>query len=82
MSFRPDSLSIHTLKDATGKKYHDRTHQHLKEHLYTVLLAYNFAKRLKTLKGLTPYAYICQCWQKEPKRCIRHPYHHTLGLNT
>jgi hypothetical protein len=41
-----------TLKDATGKKYHDQTHQHLKEHLYTFLMAYNFAKRLKTLKGL------------------------------
>jgi transposase InsO family protein len=43
-----------TLKDATGKKYHDQTHQHLKEHLYTFLMAYSFAKRLKTMKGLTP----------------------------
>jgi transposase InsO family protein len=71
-----------TLKDATVKKYHDQTHQHLKEHLYTVLMADNFAKRLKTLKGLTPYEYICQCWQKAPERFIRNPYHHTLGLNT
>jgi Integrase core domain len=71
-----------TRKDATVKKYHDQTHQHLKEHLYTFLMADHFAKRLKTLKGLTPYEYICQCWQKEPERFIRNPYHHTLGLNT
>jgi transposase InsO family protein len=70
-----------TLKDATVKKYHYQTHQHLREHLRTFLMAYNFAKHLKTLKGLTPYEYICGCWQKEPERFISNPYHHTLGLN-
>jgi hypothetical protein len=70
-----------TLKDATVKKYHYQTHHHLKEHLHTFLMAYNFAKRLKTLKGLTPYEYICQCWHKEPARFTTNPYHHTLGLN-
>jgi transposase-like protein len=70
-----------TLKEATVKKYHYQTHQHLREHLYTFLMAYNFAKRLKTLKGLTPYEYICGCWQKEPERFISNPHHHTLGLN-
>jgi transposase InsO family protein len=48
-----------TLKDARVKKYHYPTH--LKLHLQAFLMAYNFAKRLKTLKGLTPYEYICQC---------------------
>ena len=38
-----------------------------KEHLSTFLMAYNFAKRLKTLKGLTPYEYIFECCQKEPE---------------
>jgi transposase InsO family protein len=71
-----------TLKDATVKKYYYQTHQHLKEHLQAFQMAYNFAKRLKTLKGLTPYEYICQCWQKEPERFTVNPYHHTLGLNT
>jgi hypothetical protein len=70
-----------TLKEATVKKYHYQTHQHLREHLYTFLMAYNFAKRLKTLKGLTPYVYICGCWQQEPERFISNPHHHTLGLN-
>ncbi len=25
-------------------------------------IAYNYARRLKTLKGLTPYEHICKCW--------------------
>jgi transposase-like protein len=70
-----------TLKEATVKKYHYQTHQHLKEHLQTFLMAYNFAKRLKTLKGLTPYEYIRQWWHKEPERFSMNPHHHTLGLN-
>jgi hypothetical protein len=44
-------------------------------------MAYNFAKRLKTLRGLTPSQYICQWWHKEPERFTINPYHHTLGLN-
>ena len=39
-----------TLKEATVKTYHYQTHQQLKEHLQVFLLAYNFAKRLKTLR--------------------------------
>ena len=38
-----------TLKEATVKKYYYQTHQHLKQHLYDFVSAYNFAKRLKTL---------------------------------
>ena len=29
--------------------------------------AYNFAHRLKALKGLTPYDYICRMWTSEPE---------------
>jgi hypothetical protein len=43
--------------------------------------AYNFAKRLKTLRGLTPYEYSIKCWQKESERFKTDPAHHTLGLN-
>jgi hypothetical protein len=43
-----------TLKDATVKKYYYQTHQHVKEHLHAFLIAYNFAKRLQILNGLTP----------------------------
>ena len=71
-----------TLKEATVKKFYYETHQHLKEHLQTFLMAYNFAKRLKTLKGLTPYQFICAAWQRDPDRFTLNPIHHTLGLNT
>jgi hypothetical protein len=71
-----------THKDATVKKYHYQTHYHLKLHLQAFLMAYNFAKRLKTLEGLTPYEDICQCWQKDPERFTISPDHHTLGQNT
>ena len=69
-----------TLKDATVNRYYYDSHQQLHEHLATFLLAYNFAKRLKTLKGLTPYEYICQQYQQHPARFHHDPYHHNLGL--
>ena len=71
-----------TIKDATVKRYYYQTHQQLKEHLQIFLTAYNFAKRLKTLKGLTAYEFIIKCWQNEKKRFKINPHHHTLGLNT
>ncbi|MGH6836164.1 MAG: IS481 family transposase, partial [Methylocella sp.] len=59
-----------------------QSHDHLKPHLHTFLMAYNFAKRLKTLKGLTPYEYICKIWTKEPDRFKVDPFQHNVGLNT
>ena len=70
-----------TLKEATVKKFYYLTHQHLKEHLQTFLMAYNFAQRLKTLRGFTPYQFICAVWQKDPDRFTINSIHHTLGLN-
>ncbi|MES0060827.1 hypothetical protein NKJ79_13705, partial [Mesorhizobium sp. M0041] len=35
----------------------------------------------KTLKGLTPFEYICKIWTKEPERFRLDPTHQTLGLN-
>lgn len=71
-----------TLKEATVYRYYYDTHQQLREHLATFMRAYNFAKRLKTLKGLTPYAYICQQWQQQPERFLFDPFHLTLGLDS
>jgi IS30 family transposase len=71
-----------TLKEATVYRYYYDTHQQLREHLTTFMMAYNFAKRLKSLKGLTPYDYICQQWQKQPERFTSDPSHLTLGLYT
>ena len=44
--------------------------------------AYNFGRRLKTLKGLTPYEAICRIRQNEPDRFITNPLHQMPGLNT
>ncbi len=71
-----------TLKEATVKRYHYDRHDQLEQHLKTFLAAYNYAKRLKTLKGLTSYEYICKCWTETPDRFRLNPLHHTAGLNT
>ncbi|BFU93150.1 MAG: hypothetical protein NTAFB01_43370 [Nitrospira sp.] len=44
-----------TRKEATVKRDDYENHQQLREHLSNFLNAYNFAKRLKPLQGLTPY---------------------------
>ncbi|MBY5775033.1 IS481 family transposase, partial [Rhizobium leguminosarum] len=43
---------------------------------------YNFGRRLKTLKGLTPYEFICKQWTKEPERFRLDPTHQMPGLNS
>lgn len=71
-----------SLKEATVKRYHYETHRQLEDHLAAFLDAYNFAKRLKTLRGLTPYEAICQAWADDPQRFRYDPIHLTSGLNT
>ena len=71
-----------TIKDATVKRYHYDSHDQLRTHLRDFLDAYNFARRLKTLRGLTPYEYICKIWTSEPDRFILNPIHQMPGLNT
>ena len=44
-----------TIKDATVKRFHYDNHDQLRTHLADFIAAYNFARRLKTLGGLTPY---------------------------
>jgi hypothetical protein len=71
-----------TIKDATVKRYHDDDHAQLRAHLADFLAAYNFARRLKTLNGLTPHEYICKISTLEPDRFILDPTHQMPGLNT
>jgi len=71
-----------TIKDATVKRYHYDDHAQLRSHLADFLAAYNFARRLKTLSGLTPYEYICKIWTSEPDQFILNPIHQMPGLNT
>lgn len=70
-----------TIKEATVKRFYYETHDQLREHLANFVAAYNFAKRLKTLKGLTPYEFICKCWTKQPERFISNPHHQIPGPN-
>ena len=71
-----------TIKDATVKRFHYESHVQLRTHLADFLSAYNFARRLKTLSGLTPYEYICKICTSEPDRFILDPIHQMPGLNT
>jgi transposase InsO family protein len=73
---------VRTLKEATVRRYYYETHESLRAHLATFLDAYNFAKRLKSLRGLTPYERICQLWTAHPERFTLNPLHDTPGLNT
>ena len=68
--------------EATVKRYHYNTHEQLKSHLANFVDAYNFARRLKTLKGLTPYEFIAKTWTKEPKTFRLDPIHQMPGLNS
>jgi len=70
-----------TIKEATVKRFYYETHDQLRSHLSDFIDAYNFARRLKTLKGLTPYEYVCKIWTKEPARFKIDPTHQSLGLN-
>ena len=67
-----------TQKEATMTRYHYGSHAELREHLSSYLLAYNHAKRLKTLRDLTPYEFVCAEWEKSPERFVRNPADDTL----
>ena len=64
------------------KRFHDDSHDQFRAHLTDFMAAYSFARRLKTLGGLTPYEYICKIRTSEPDRSILNPIHQMPGLNT
>lgn len=69
-----------SIKESTVYSYFYQSHAELREHLEMFLQAYNFAKRLKTLKGRSPYEYIWDRWRETPERFHQKPTHLTLGL--
>ena len=71
-----------TLKDATVNKFYYASHDQLKQHLHAFLMVYNFAKRLKAIKGYTPWQFILNHWTINPKYFIINPNHFLLGLNS
>ncbi|MEW9613376.1 IS481 family transposase [Shinella sp. S4-D37] len=70
-----------TIKDATVKRFHYDSHDQLRRHMTDFIDAYNFGRRLKTLRGLTPYEFICKVWTTEPERFTIDPIHQMPGLN-
>ena len=62
-----------TIKEATVKRFHYDMHDQLRAHLNNFLAAYNFARRLKTLSGLTSYEYLCKVWTSGPDKFIVNP---------
>jgi transposase InsO family protein len=70
-----------TIKEATVRRFYYENHDQLRSHLADFVAAYNFAKRLKTLKGLTPYEFICNAWTKTPERFTLNPLQKMPGLN-
>ena len=71
-----------TIKEATVKRYHYDRHEQLKTHLSDFINPYNYARRLKTLKDLTPYEFIVKAWTKDPERFKLDPTHQMPGLNS
>ena len=70
-----------SIKDATVKRSHYETHDKFRSHLADVVTAYNFARRLKTREGPTPYESICKLWTNEPGRFTQNPLKQVPGLN-
>ena len=68
-----------TIKDATVKRYFYDTHDQLRAHLRDFVDACNFARRLKTLRGLTPYEFIYKAWTSQPDRLKVSPLQATAG---
>jgi transposase InsO family protein len=71
-----------TIKEATVRRYYYESHDRLRAHLATFLDAYNYARRLKTLNGLTPFEFICKGWTEQPQRFRFNPLHHMAGPNS
>jgi transposase InsO family protein len=70
------------IKDATVKRDFYETHDQLRTHLQNFVDADNFARRLKTLRGLTPYQFIRKAWTSQPQRFKINPLQQMPGLNT
>ena len=71
-----------TIKEATGKRYHYDSHDQLRQHLTDLIAASNYARRLKTLQGLTPFESICKTGAEQPQLFTTNPHHQSPGPNT
>src|SRR3712207_4983004 len=72
---------LNTLKEATVRRYYYESHDQLRHHPRDFVPPSTSARRLKTLKGLTPYEFIYKAWVKERRRFRLDPTHQMPGLN-
>ena len=70
-----------TIKEATVHRYYYESQPPLREHLLAFIDAYNFAKRLKTLHGLTPWEFVIKSWTLCPELFKIRADSYKLGLN-
>ncbi len=66
-----------SIKENTVYRYFYQSDEELRQHLEMFLQAYNFGKRLKTLKGRSPYEFICDRWRETPERFHQN---HTISI--
>lgn len=60
---------------------HYESHDDLREHFLAFFETYNFDRRLKTLRGLTPFEYVCRCWEEQPLSFRHDPRNYGRMLN-
>jgi hypothetical protein len=58
----------------SGEDHYD-DHQQLRTHLADFIAAYYYGRRLKTLRGLTPFEAVRKAWTAEPERFRLDPLH-------
>ena len=71
-----------TLKDVTVKPSDSANHDQLRQPLADFVTACNVGRRLTTLKGVTPYAFICKQWTSKPERFSLNLVHQMPGLKS
>ncbi len=66
--------TIREYSTPTDKRYHYTSHDELRHHLQLFVDAYNYGRRLKTLRGLTPTNSSARPGRKSPSASgsIRH----------
>ena len=79
---RPDRTDGAHIKVATVISFHYASNNELRRHVRDWLVAYNFAKQLKSLRLKAPFESIEELWKSKPDILDLKPHHHTQGLNT
>jgi hypothetical protein len=78
----PHGLVNRAIKDANVEFFHYRSHDRFRVRLTDFSAACSFARRLKTLTGLTPAECTCETRASEPERLILNPTRRMLGIDT